>query len=170
VSSGISVEETARVAGEIYQARMALPCCVLGIRTRGDAIREIVFLPTSWREAAPASRAAERACVQLRRYLGDPQFRFSLPLEPQGSEFQRRVWACIAAIPSGETRSYGRLAAELGAAARAVGQACGANPCPVVVPCHRVVAAAGLGGFARRRTGFMLSVKRWLLEHEGALG
>lgn len=159
----------AGVAGEGCQARLALPCCVLGIRTRGDAIRDIAFLPQSCGEGKPTSRAAERACLQLRRYLADPQFRFDLPLEPAGSLFQRRVWASISAIPAGHTRTYGQIAAELGSASRAVGQACGANPYPLIVPCHRVVAAGGLGGFAHRKAGFALSVKRWLLEHEAGL-
>jgi methylated-DNA-[protein]-cysteine S-methyltransferase len=156
-------------AGADYQATIALPCCVLGIRTCGDAICAVAFLPPSHGERAPANRVAERACAQLQRYLADPQFRFAVPLEPTGSAFQRRVWACIAAVPAGRTSTYGHIAAELGSASRAVGQACGANPYPVFVPCHRVVAANGLGGFAHRNGGLMLSVKRWLLKHEGGL-
>jgi methylated-DNA-[protein]-cysteine S-methyltransferase len=98
----------------------------------------------------------------------DPQFRFDLPLASHGTLFQRRVWGKIAAIRAGRTRSYGELARELRSAPRAVGQACGANPLPLVVPCHRVLAAAGIGGFAHCEGGFHLSVKRWLLAHEGA--
>ena len=80
----------------------------------------------------------------------------------------RRVWAEIATIPSGKTHTYGQLAKSLKNAPRAVGQACGANPYPVVVPCHRVLAANGrLGGFAGHTDGFLLDVKRWLLAHEG---
>ena len=74
----------------------------------------------------------------------------------------------ISAIEAGRTRSYGELARELRSAARAVGQACGANPLPLVVPCHRVLAAGGIGGFAHSEGGFLLEVKRWLLAHEGA--
>jgi methylated-DNA-[protein]-cysteine S-methyltransferase len=103
----------------------------------------------------------------LHAYLNDPAFAFDLPLRPAGTPFQRRVWAEIATIPSGETHTYGQLAISLKNAPRAVGQACGANPYPVVVPCHRVVATGGrLGGFARERGGFLLDVKRWLLQHE----
>jgi methylated-DNA-[protein]-cysteine S-methyltransferase len=77
------------------------------------------------------------------------------------------VWAGIASIVSGKTLSYGELAARVRSGPRAVGNACGANPFPVVVPCHRVLAAGGqLGGFARQRGGFLLEVKRWLLAHE----
>ena len=93
-----------------------------------------------------------------------------MPLRPSGTAFQRRVWEQIAAIPNGQTRSYGRLAKDLKNAPRAVGQACGANWFPLVIPCHRVTAAGGLGGFASSddENGFHLSVKRWLLRHEGA--
>ena len=112
---------------------------------------------------------AKEAVRQLRAYLKDPRFQFSLPLQPQGTHFQRRVWAGIAAIPAGATRTYGEVAAAIGSGPRAVGNACGANPYPLVVPCHRVVAAhQGLGGFARQRGGFLLDVKRWLLAHEGS--
>lgn len=77
--------------------------------------------------------------------------------------------AAIAAIPRGRTATYGELATSLGSAPRAVGQACGANPFPLIVPCHRVTSAAGLGGFANAREGWLLEVKRWLLAFEGAL-
>jgi methylated-DNA-[protein]-cysteine S-methyltransferase len=79
------------------------------------------------------------------------------------------VWAEISAIPLGKTETYGQLAKNLKNAPRAVGQACGANPYPLVVPCHRVVASnGGLGGFNRQGGGFLLEVKRWLLAHEHA--
>jgi methylated-DNA-[protein]-cysteine S-methyltransferase len=139
---------------------------VLGVAVAGDFISEVAFLPRTVAELAPSSRVAERACRQLAKYLKDPGFRFDLPLLRKGSDFQRRVWRGIAAIPAGQTRTYGALAAELHSAARAVGQACGANPYPHVIPCHRVVAAGGLGGFAHRNAGFLIEVKRWLLLHE----
>jgi methylated-DNA-[protein]-cysteine S-methyltransferase len=151
-----------------FQARMATPFGVVGVRTAGGAIAEIVYLPRSAGPLAPADAVAEKACRQIERYLDDPQFRWDLPLARSGTEFRRRVWRKIAAIRSGDVRRYGELARELGSAARAVGQACGDNPHPLVVPCHRVVAADGLGGFAHREGGFLVSVKRWLLRHEGA--
>jgi methylated-DNA-[protein]-cysteine S-methyltransferase len=84
-----------------------------------------------------------------------------------GTPFQRRVWEAMRAIPPGRTRTYGDLAAELGTSPRAIGGACRANPCPIVVPCHRVVGATGLGGFAGDTSGHKVEVKRWLLRHEG---
>jgi methylated-DNA-[protein]-cysteine S-methyltransferase len=151
-----------------FQARMATPFGVVGVRTAGGAIAAIVYLPRSAGTLAPADALAERACRQIERYLRDPALRWDLPLARAGTEFRRRVWRKIAAIRPGETRSYGALAKELGSAARAVGQACGDNPFPLVIPCHRVVAAGGLGGFAHRGGGFEVSIKRWLLAHEGA--
>lgn len=150
-----------------YQAIVAAPGFSLGIRCNDDEITEIAFLEPR-PEQAPANALAAEAVRQLHAYLADPAFPFSLPLRPAGTAFQRRVWEQIAAIPAGMTHSYGQLAKNLKNAPRAVGQACGANPYPVVVPCHRVLAArGGLGGFARERGGFLLEVKRWLLTHEG---
>jgi methylated-DNA-[protein]-cysteine S-methyltransferase len=76
------------------------------------------------------------------------------------------VWRAIGAIRPGVTRTYGQIAVELGSAPRAVGQACGDNPLPLLIPCHRVVAADGPGGFAHSAAGFHQTVKQWLLAHE----
>jgi methylated-DNA-[protein]-cysteine S-methyltransferase len=149
-----------------YQAVVAAPGFALGVRCCDDKVTAIEFLDPQ-PEQAPTTPLAAEAVRQLHAYLNDPAFAFDLPLRPAGTPFQRRVWAEIATIPSGETHTYGQLARSLGNAARAVGQACGANPYPLVVPCHRVVATGGgLGGFARERGGFLLDVKRWLLQHE----
>ena len=150
-----------------YQTLVAAPGFCLGVRCTDDEITAIEFLEPQAEIAPPTPLAAE-AVRQLQAYLGNPAFVFDLPLQPAGTLFQQRVWQQIAAIPCGETRFYGQLAKNLKNAPRAVGQACGANPYPVVVPCHRVVATGGgLGGFARERGGFLIEVKRWLLRHEG---
>lgn len=161
-------------APQIYQVIIAAPGFALGVQCDDDEISAIDFLEPSvyLAEQAAHTPLAAEAERQLRAYLDDPAFIFSLPLRPVGTPFQRRVWAQIAAIPSGQTDSYGQLAKNLKNAARAVGQACGANHYPVVIPCHRVIATSGagdkkLGGFARARGGFLLEVKRWLLQHEG---
>lgn len=150
-----------------YQAVVSAPTFSLGVRCNDDEILAIDYLEPR-AEIAPKSLLAQEAVRQLRAYLKNPRFEFGLPLAPAGTAFQRRVWAGIAAIPAGSTKSYGELAQAVGSGPRAVGNACGANPYPLAVPCHRVVAAGGgLGGFARKRGGFLLDVKRWLLEHEG---
>ena len=114
------------------------------------------------RAAAPF----ERVQAQLTEYFGGTRRTFELPLAPRGTPFQLRVWRALCAIPYGETLSYGELARQLGlvGGARAVGLANGANPLPIVVPCHRVIGADGtLTGF-----GGGLQIKRSLLALEGA--
>ena len=158
---------------QIYQAVLAAPGFCLGVQCDIDEITGIDFLEPRPEVAATTALAAE-AVRQLKAYIADPSFTFGLPLRPAGTTFQRRVWEQISAIPTGQTHTYGEVAKNLKNAPRAVGQACGANPYPVVVPCHRVVATGGvgdkrLGGFARERGGFLLDVKRWLLTHENSL-
>jgi methylated-DNA-[protein]-cysteine S-methyltransferase len=155
---------------DYYQARVKTPFGALGIRTDGEVVSEIVFLPKSVTALAPRTKLAEKAVKQISRYLDDPLFRFKLPLKEVGTPFQQRVWGAIASIPCGKTLSYGAIARQIRTGPRAVGQACGANWFPLVVPCHRVVASGGLGGFGNQdgdENGFHLTIKRWLLKHEG---
>lgn len=104
-------------------------------------------------------------CVQFLEYFAGTRKNFTLPLCLNGSPFEMRVWKVLLQIPYGETRSYGEIAAVCGnrKAARAVGQAVHRNPLPIIVPCHRVVGASNLGGYAGG-----LTVKRFLLRLEGA--
>ena len=138
----------------------------VAVATRDGRVAEIRFLPLSAASLAPANSLAERAARQLEGYPRDPDARFDLPLAIEGTPFQRSVWEAMQRIPRGRTRTYGELAQELGGEARAVGQACGDNRLPVVIPCHRVVGANGIGGFAHATDGYLLEVKRWLLAHE----
>jgi methylated-DNA-[protein]-cysteine S-methyltransferase len=149
-----------------YSAILSAPGFSIGIRCNDDEITEIAYLEPQ-AEVVPKSPLAKEGVRQLRNWLQDPRFAFGLPLAPVGTHFQRRVWEQIAAVPLGQTRNYGEVAAAIHSGPRAVGNACGANPYPIVVPCHRVVAAnQGLGGFARQRGGFLLEIKKWLLQHE----
>ena len=151
-----------------YAAKLRTPFAVLGVRTDGRAVTQLAYLPHGERAAAPTDAVAERAVRELLRYLADPQFRFTVPLAPGGTPFQRRVWDALAGIPPGQSRTYGEVARAVRSAARAVGQACGANRIALIVPCHRVVGSRGaLGGFMHRDDGDPLAIKRWLLVHEG---
>ena len=150
----------------IYQAKLTVPFGVLGICCTGDALTGIAFLPASEKPQRPISAFAKTVCEQLLRYFENPDVRFSVPLELNGTPHQQKVWQAMCDIPRGETRSYGELAAELKSCAQAVGQACGANPIPIIIPCHRVVGRSGLGGFMRHASGASLDIKRWLLAHE----
>ncbi len=154
-----------------YQARLLAPFGVLGIRCTADALSGIDFLELDNLERdvlpqAPASPFAQTVCEQLKAYFNDPDYKFDLRLNFSGTDHQRKVWKAMSAIPRGKTRQYGELASEMASSARAVGQACGANPMPIVIPCHRVVSKAGLGGFANHSTGPTLDIKHWLLNHE----
>ena len=155
-----------------FSAIVAAPFGAIGIRAEAGLLRELVYLPPHFDEKDATDALSALAAEQIARYFADPDFPFDLPLAPLGSAFQHRVWDAIATIPRGQVRTYGQVARHIATAARAVGQACGANWFPLVVPCHRVTAAGGLGGFSKHddANGFHLGVKRWLLAHEGAAG
>ena len=139
------------------------PVGALTITDRDGAITRL-----AWGRAAKAVETPllRRAARQLEAYFAGRLRHFDLPLAPEGTAHRRRVWRAMVEIPFGETESYGSMARRLGSAAQAVGQACGANPIPVIVPCHRVVAASGLGGFSG---GAGVATKEILLAHEAGL-
>jgi methylated-DNA-[protein]-cysteine S-methyltransferase len=156
-------------AAENFQAVVNLPFGAVGICMRHGKLAGVEYLDSAdgiYREEAPG---LSLVLQKIERYIEDARSDLALDLELDGTPFQRRVWQALRAIPSGRTLTYGELAQRIGSGARAVGNACRANPCPLVVPCHRVVAAKGLGGFAGERSGRKLEIKRWLLHHEGCL-
>lgn len=155
---------------ESYHARLQTPFAVLGIRTVGSHVTDIDYLPRGVATLAPLNALAARTCREIQRYLADPEYRPELPFQYVGTVFQCRVWRAIAAIPAGRTLTYNDVARALHTAPRPVGGACGANRIPIVIPCHRVVSASGIGGFMRGGGEPALAIKRWLLRHEGALG
>ena len=153
-----------------WQAIIAFPKMKVAVATRGEQVCGIKYLPLTAQEQAPQNALAERAARQLERYREDPDTKFDLPLLIEGSEFQLRLWQALREIPRGRTLTYGEMARKLGGmdfeSARAVGQACGDNRLPIVIPCHRVVAADGIGGFSHTTEGYLIEAKRWLLMHE----
>lgn len=134
----------------------------LTITATADAIVAIGWDRSAEGEETPLLAEARR---QLDAYFARRLNRFDLPLDADGAPFEQRVWAAMQRIPQGQTRCYGELAMELGSGPRAVGRACGRNPIPIVIPCHRVVARGGLGGYSG---GAGLPTKRLLLELERA--
>ncbi|WP_206953814.1 methylated-DNA--[protein]-cysteine S-methyltransferase [Trinickia acidisoli] len=155
----------------MYHAVVSAPFGKVGIEVDAAAgvVRAIIYLEDSIPERAPDSAIAERAARQIERYMADAGAPFDLPLANAGTPFQRRVWQAMCEIPLGSVMTYGALARQVGGVPRAVGQACGDNPFPLVIPCHRVVAANGLGGFSHHAgDGFYPRVKRWLLAHESS--
>jgi methylated-DNA-[protein]-cysteine S-methyltransferase len=152
-----------------YQAILAMPIGALGIRVEDRCLKSIDLLPAQRSTPGTADEATAGIVEALEGYLRDPKAPCYIVSRLEGTPFQRRVWQRLMQIPPGETQTYGQLAQELDSSPRAIGNACRANPCPLVVPCHRVVGKQGLGGFAGKTSGPKLQLKRWLLTHEGVL-
>ena len=150
----------------MYDAVLPFPKMNVAIGTREGLVSEIRYLPLSTPLKAPVNELAARAAHQLESYRDNADVKFDLPLLIEGTPFQKQLWSALCEIPCGKTLTYGELAKRLGAEARAIGQACGDNRLPIVIPCHRVVAANGLGGFAHSTSGYLIEAKRWLLMHE----
>ena len=123
----------------------------------------VVSLDWGWvRDQVPSAMLA-RVREQLDAYFEGELTTFDIPLNPAGTAYRRAVWQALCEIPYGHTRSYQQIAATAGGSARSVGQANGTNPIPLIIPCHRVVAATHIGGYSG---GDGLSTKRWLLMME----
>ena len=152
-----------------YDARLKTPFATLGVIASETHLLNVHFLPMDVTSKVPKTNSiAHLASVQLMGYLENPDFIFDLPLKLAGSKHQLDVWQAMQKIAAGKTQTYGELAENIDSSARAVGTACGQNPVPIIVPCHRVVATDGLGGFMGGKKSDSLSIKRWLLTHEGA--
>ncbi len=134
----------------------------LGIVEEDDQITRLLWQASDDGAGSPLLAEAVR---QLQAYLAGRLEKFDLPLAPTGTDFQKRVYDAMRAIPKGSTRRYGDIAKELNVAAQPVGQACGSNPIPIFIPCHRVVSGSGLGGFSGLG-GVETKIK--LLQFEGA--
>lgn len=153
-------------AVRVNSLTIATPVGRLLLSEAGGAI-----LRLRWSEAegdgAEGSPLLREAARQIEAYFDRRRRSFDLPLRLVGSDFQQRVWARLAAIPFGQTLTYGEIARALSCAAQPVGVACGANPIPLIIPCHRVLGARSLGGFSG---GAGVETKVALLRHEGAAG
>lgn len=106
---------------------------------------------------------------ELQHYFAGQLTSFQIPFLLQGTSFQQVVWRALLSIPYGKTVTYGQLASQLKTSPRAIGNACRTNPLIILVPCHRVLGASGLGGYGGKTTGHQLGIKRWLLELEQAV-
>lgn len=159
-----AVKRQALEAG--FDALYPAPFAVLGIRTNGESVTGLDYLPRDVEPSEPTTALAREVIRQIECYLTDPGFCFELPLQVDGSEFRKRVWKVMCSIPVGQTLTYGDVARRLGSAARAVGGACGDNRIPLIIPCHRVVARDGIGGFMHTTGNRETGIKHWLLVHE----
>ncbi|WP_455211500.1 methylated-DNA--[protein]-cysteine S-methyltransferase [Kaarinaea lacus] len=153
-----------------YNAIVALPMdsydVKVGILINAERLAAIDFLPFSITVKSADNSIARQVADQLETYISNEKFQFSVPLLLQGTVFQNRVWRALLTTRTGETRSYGHIADQLHSSPRAVGNACRANPIPIVVPCHRIVAKQGFGGYCGQTSGPRMHIKHWLLGHE----
>jgi len=149
-----------------YQAKLKSPFGVIGIRCTDESLTGTEFLAPEARSQAPRNVFAQTVCEQLLAYFANAGFHFDLPLKFGGTPHQNKVWQIMQAIPRGQVLTYGEVASRIGSSPRAVGQACGNNPLPIIIPCHRIVGKASLGGFMHHSGGYALDIKRWLLAHE----
>ena len=133
-------------------------------------VARITYLTAQTDLQSPNNDLAKELACQCAHYFQNANFVFDIPLKPAGTLHQQKVWATVAKIPVGLTTTYGAIAKKIKSGPRAVGAACGANHYPLVIPCHRVVAANHLGGFMQEDTpGFNRQIKQWLLHHEGVI-
>ena len=146
------------------------PLGPLGLCIRDESIATLRYIEESVSLKRPRNGLGREVYSQLQAYFKGPNFEFDLPLAGEGTVFQKRVWKQLCKIKPGATQTYGQVASKLRSGPRAVGNACRHNPIVLVVPCHRVVRADGLGGYAGRMgINHVVARKRWLLEHEGSL-
>ena len=136
----------------------------LGPLTVSEDDGALVALDTGWGRDQTRTALLQAAADQLQAYFDGTLKSFDLPLAPTGTPYRIRVWAALREIGFGSTVTYGELARRAGGVPRSIGQALGANPLPILIPCHRVLSANGLGGFAMEGGD---ETKRYLLAREG---
>lgn len=145
---------------------MNTPVGSISIQVESEQLKKIdlnSMLPLKLPRTAFAKKVAE----QIQCYFTNQDYCFDLVLPQDGTEHQLKVWSALTKIPKGTVLTYGELAKQIGSSARAIGNACRRNPIPIVVPCHRIVAANDIGGFAGAKDGQLLNIKKILLKHEG---
>lgn len=165
--AGFNIQHTPR--GN-YDASVKTPFAHIGLRFDAEKLVTVDFINAK-KEIKAETAVAKRACKKIRDYC-DGKLDISeldMPIETHGTPFQEKVWRALRQIPPGKVLTYGALAKKLNTSPRAVGNACRSNPVPLVVPCHRVVSATGIGGYSGTTHGRIHNIKHWLLEREGAL-
>lgn len=149
-----------------YDALINTPFGAIAISTHANQLAIELLTESPVKENKQSTNPlVAKAYEEITHYLQVPK-QFNLPTSLHGTEYQQRVWQAIASIPLGQTRTYGQLAQQIGSGPRAVANACGANQLPLIIPCHRVVAQNGIGGFMQSKLNG-LAIKKWLLQHEG---
>lgn len=142
------------------------PIGMIHLTHQNSKLLSIDFLSDNTPPSPAADTFSNQLIAELATYFKNPQHTFRAAFQLTGSPFQQRVWRALQEIPSGQALTYGELAKKLNSSPRAIGQACRTNPVPIFIPCHRVIAKNGTGGYAGKTGGKMLDIKQWLLAHE----
>ncbi|VVC76287.1 Methylated-DNA--protein-cysteine methyltransferase, constitutive [Aquicella siphonis] len=149
-----------------YDAIAAFPIGKIGIKLHQEKLAALDYLPDDTLLLSPRNTVSQQVVDQLEQYFAGSRLSFALDIHFHGSAFQQRVWHALMEIPFGRTMTYGELAKTLKTGPRAIGQACRTNLIPVVIPCHRIIAANHPGGYSGSVEGKLMNIKMWLLQHE----
>lgn len=150
---------------QYYDVIINAPFGGVGIHVESDYVVGIQLFPIQQSTREASHKFAQYIAHQISQYFMQAGSILDIPYAVSGTPFQKRVWKAISDIPAGEVLTYSELAEKVGSGPRAVANACGANRLPLLIPCHRVVAKNGLGGFMQGINGG-LKIKEWLLAHE----
>lgn len=150
-----------------FDAVISIPFCHLGLKLSEGQLVSCEYLKPGSKVFQLNNPDVSKILEQIQNYVKDSAFCFQVNVKTEGTEFQKKIWKKLTEIPAGTVLTYGELARQVSSSARAVGNACRANPAPLIIPCHRVVSATGIGGFAGTTSGYLVDIKRQLLKHEG---
>lgn len=148
-----------------YGSIIATPIGKVGVIFTGNGVTKLDFLPDATPLIIPKSRQERCVVTKIKQYFCNPYTKFKLLLNISSTLLQKRIWRALQKIPVGTVKTYGELAKLLKTSPRVIGNACRLNPLPIIIPCHRVIAANGLGGYCGRDVK-NIKIKKWLLVHE----
>lgn len=147
---------------------IASPAGNLAITHDGDTLLRLEYTRKKVTANNDLSKPASHIEKQLLQYFDDPKHQFTIPMQLDGTPFQRKVWQALQCIPTGTVATYGELAKKLQTSPRAIGNACRQNPIAIIVPCHRIVGQKSLVGYAGQTQGAGIRTKEMLINHEGS--
>lgn len=148
-----------------YNCVIDTPIGKLGIVFTGGGVTGINFLPPTIALSIPKNIKERQVVAKIKKYFCNPCYKFKLLMGISGTLLQKKIWRALQKIPVGKVETYGELAKMLKTSPRVIGNACRLNPLPIIIPCHRVIAADGLGGYSGR-SAKNIKIKKWLLAHE----
>ena len=149
-----------------YNCAIATPIGKLGITIVENRLTRIQLLAPNTGLFGVRTGLARRIAIRIGKYFHNSKTQFKLPIKITGTPLQKKIWLALQKIPCGKTITYGELAQKIGTSPRVIGNACRRNPLPVIIPCHRVVAKSGLGGYFGKTCNNFLKAKKWMLQHE----